>query len=281
MTDVKSEAVEKEVVETDTTQVAPPATKEPATEAETVEKETDQAPSTESESDLPAGSENWTEEQRRAFQEKRLENKALKEEVERLRQEGGERAHKESAFSAFRAQAPVAGQPEIRIENFTNPVTGETDFAAYNRAVNEVITQRATQSASQIAQQTTQELLDENNARQKYPELFNDPETEQEIADRWFAAKMRGEDPSIADIAGRVAKRYGKAISKAEKVGVEKALNEVSEKEQAGLSASGQTSEPARQQTSSEEFERLRTRTRVGDYDAVAARVSKIPWANK
>ena len=267
-----TQKAEEKVRETETPQVAPPTTEQPTTGAETMVKEpVAQVPLTEGESDLPAD----IKEQRRAFQEQRLE-------IKRLREEAAKRERSESAFNAFRAQTPPVGQPvELRIENFTNPATGETDYAAYNQAVNQVITQQASQNAAYIAQQTTKELLDENNARQKHPELFADQETEQEIADRWLAAKMRGENPSISEIADRVAKRFKRAISSAEKVGAEKILTEVSEKEKAGLSASSQTAQPARQQASQEDLERLQTQTRRGDDDAIAARISRIPWANK
>ncbi len=263
---------EEKAGEAETPQVVPPTTEQPTTGAETMVKEpVDQVPLTEGESDLPAD----VEEQRRAFQEQRLE-------IKRLREEAAKREKSESAFNAFRVQTPPIGQPvELRIENFTNPVTGETDYAAYNQAVNQVIQRQATQSASFIAQQTTNEMLDENNARLKHPTEFKDKNFEQRVADRWVAAKFRGENPSISDIADDEANLYGKAISKAEKVGEEKALTDLSEKEKAGLSASGQTSTPARQESSREDFEQLQAKTRRGDFDAVAARISKIPWANK
>jgi len=269
--DSKGQAEEKEV-EVETTQVPSPDTKDSTTGDQTTAKESgDQGSVAEDESDLPVDE----MERRRAFQEQR-------QEIKRLREEVAARGPRESAFNAFRAQTPPVGQTVApRIENYTNPVTGETDYAAYNQAVNQVITQQASQNAAYIAQQTTKELLDENNARQKHPELFADQETEQEIADRWLAAKMRGENPSISEIADRVAKRFKRAISSAEKVGAEKILTEVSEKEKAGLSASSQTAQPARQQASQEDLERLQTQTRRGDDDAIAARISRIPWANK
>lgn len=268
---MEDQKVEQSAVETETTQVSSPATEVPTTGVQTTQEESvDQGSAVEGESNLPG----MTEEQRRAFQEQRLE-------IKRLREEVASRKQSESAFAPFRTVTPpVSQQSDIRLENFIDPNTGLTDYTAYNHAVNQQIA-RAEQTARYTAQQTTQELIDENNARNKYPDLFNDPETEREIADRWLAAKMRGENPSIADIAGRVANRFQRAVSKAEKVGAEKALTEVTEKEKAGLSASGQTSEPGRQQLSAEEAENLSYQTRKGNYDAVASRLSKIPWANK
>jgi hypothetical protein len=54
-----------------------------------------------------------------------------------------------------------------------------------------------------------------------------------------------------------------------------------SEKEQASLTVSGQTSQPAQQAASAEQLEELGRKSRFGDDDAIAARMSKIPWANK
>lgn len=275
MTDQTSVKAEEKVVENVTTQTDSPKVEEPTTEVQTTTVEgVDQVSTSESTDDSPAGSENWTAEQRRAFQEMRLENKRLKEQVQAT-------TKKESAFNVFRPQTPPVSQPaQVRVEDYQDQLTGETNWTAYNQAVNTAIA-NASKQAEFVAQQTAQDIVDENNARTKYPELFNDQETEQEIADRWFAAKMRGENPSITQIAERVAKRYSRAVSKAEKIGAEKAFNELSEKEQAGLSASGQTSEPARQEASQEDIERLRVRSRGGDDDAITARISKIPYANK
>ena len=255
----ESVAVEKEV-ET-TTQTDSPQVEVPATEEQTVQAKVDQ-PKTEQVSNV----ESEESKDPREFQIKRLaeENKRLKAE-----QKQG------SAFDAFRPQAqPV--QDQVNINNFTDQY-GEVNWNAYNAAV----LSHAQQVANVQAQQTVQELLDENNARSKYPELFEDSDIEQEIADRWVAAKLRGENVTVTDIAGRIAKRVSKDVSKAEKRGAEKILQEVSSKEQAGLSASGQTSQGSRQQASDEDQAFLEAETRVGNQDAIVARLKNIPWANK
>lgn len=271
MADQKSDKAEEKVVETETTQVESPTTESPITGDETAQtEEVSKTSVVEKSDDLPEDS----EEQRRAFQEMRQEIKRLKEET-KLKNKS------ESAFNMFRPQTPPASQPgPVRVEDYQDPMTGETNWTAYNNAVNDALV-KTRQIASFEAQQSTQELIDENNARNKHPEIFADPEAEEEIASRYLFYKMRGENVSISDIAERVAKRYSKAVSKAEKIGAEKALNEVTEKENAGLSASSQTSQPARTTESVEDYERLRANTRRGDDDAIAARISKIPWANK
>jgi hypothetical protein len=92
---------------------------------------------------------------------------------------------------------------------------------------------------------------------------------------------MRGENPSISDIASRVAKRFGTAVSKAEKIGAEKILEEVSPKEQAALAAEGGTSSTTRNQISDDEFETLRRQSRGKDSsaeDAIAKRLKAVPY---
>lgn len=273
MTDQTSVVAEEKVqVENETTSTKSPQVEVPTTEEQTTQEvSVDQDTSSESTDDSLAGSENWTAEQRRAFQEQRQEIKRLKEQVESK--------PSESAFAAFRPQSAPVSQP-VKIESFTDPISGETNWDAFNAAQ----TKREQDLISQaqfVAQQTTQELMDENSARIKHPEEFKDKNFEQRVADRWFAAKMRGENPSVSQIADDEARLYSKAVSKAEKIGAEKAFTELSEKEKAGLSASGQTSQPSRQEASQEDIERLRVKTRGGDDDAITARISKIPWANK
>jgi hypothetical protein len=248
------------------TQTSPPQVEAPPTEEQTNQVNTDSQVTDE----LPVD----VEEQRRAFQEQRLE-------IKRLREEKEARAKSESAFDVFRPKAvPQTQSGPIRVEDYTDPYTGVLDTNRYNEAVNNKL-QFAEQNARFTAQQTVQETLDENKAKDKYPELFADPETEQEIADRWFAARMRGENPSVFDIAGRVAKRFGTAVSKAEKIGAEKILEQVSPKEQAALAAEGGTSFTSRNQLSNDEFETLRRQSRGRDSsaeDAVAKRLKRIPY---
>lgn len=265
----KTKAEEK-VVETDTTQTTPPVVEEAPTEPQTTpEAPVDQSAAVEKTDDFPEDA----AEQRRAFQEQRLEIKRLKTEKEA-------RSKGESAFNAFRQQVPPSPVNPVNIQDYTDPVTGETNLGAYNQAVNGAIA-KTQEVASFQAKQTAEDLIDENNARTKFPEVMDNSETEREVADLWLAAKLRGENPLVSEIASRIAKREGKTASKAEKIGAEKILTEVSEKEQASLSAVGQTSAPTRQVASQEELESQRVQTRYGNDEAITARVSKIPWANK
>lgn len=252
---------EESAVET-TTQVSSPQTEVSSTETQTPQESATQAEV----SDVST----QTEEERRDFQIRRLaeENRRLKDEKEA-------RAKHESAFNAFRpTQVPTTG---VQIENYQDPSTGEVNWQAYNYAM----VQTAQQAAQVAAQATTQDLMDEQSARTKHPDLFSDPEVEQEIADRWVAAKLRGENRTISQITDAVAQRYGKVSSKVEKAAMEKVLTQVTEKEQAALAAPAQTSAPARQAVAQSDLEDLRVATRFGKTEATAVRMKSIPWANK
>jgi hypothetical protein len=262
---------EQKVVETETTQTPSPEVEKPITGAETGVKESDDQGSVTKKSDV---SDVMTEEQRRAFQEMRLENKWLKEVMESRTDEG-------SAFDVFKTQAPpVAAPGPIDVRNFTDTVTGDTNWQAYNQAVQQR-EQRLLSQARFEAQQTVREEIDEQRARSKYPELFADKNTEKLIAAQWFFEKAQGNNASITQIAEGFARNFKQAVSKAEKIGEERALDEVTEKEKAGLSAQSQTQAEARSEASAEEEAHLSYQTRRGNDDAIASRISKIPWANK
>lgn len=239
-----------------TSVVTPPVTEESSTDSnQTPEVVT---PVNEVPDSLP----NDTEEQRRAFQEMRLENKRLKEEMEA-------RGKTESAFDAFR---PKQVTSQLDMGQFTDPMTGEIDLARYNQSV----VAQANQTATVQANQAVDERLDEFQARNKYPDVFTDKESEQEVADRWFAAKMRGENPSVSEIAKKVASRNSKAVSKAEEIGAEKALNELTPKEQAGLNAQSVTSSQANAELSAEANEVSRSKVRHGDDIELAKLMAKV-----
>ena len=249
-------AVESEVEPT--TQTESPQVEVPSTEEQTAQLEADQ----------PKGEQVPDVQTDEPKDPREYQNRRLAEENRRLK------AERVSAFDALRPQSQVQGQVDVR--TYTDEF-GNTNWNAYNAA----LVSNAQQVATTQAQQTVQEMLDEQNARTKHPQLFEDPDMEQEIADLWIAAKFRGENATISDIAAKVARRNGKDVSKAEKKAVEKVLQEVSFKEQAGLSASGQTSQGSRQVQSDEDHEQLSQATRTGSEDAIVARLKNIPWANK
>lgn len=267
----EEKVAEEKAVETETTQTESPQVESPITGDKTVQEEDVVQTPVAEESDVPQ----QTELERREFQNKRLaeENRRLKEEMEAKPKEP-------SAFESFRAQTPPVQSVPVRIENFVDPITGETNWNGYNNAQQQR-EQAIFQQAKFEARSEVQETLDEEKARTKFPELMNDPITEKQIASRWLYEKVQGHNVSITDIAGEFARNFKQAASKAEKIGAERVLNEVSEKEKAGLTASSQSSQSAVRSSSQEEVEQLSAKTRSGDADAITARISKIPWANK
>lgn len=268
--DDQNKVVEEKVVETETTQDSSPQSESPITGDETVQGGSDvQAPVAED----SAETNGMTEEQRRAFQEQRLEIKRLKEEKEAL-------PRGESAFNVFRANTPPVSNEPVQIQNFMDPITGETNWQSYNQAQQQR-EQSIVQQAKSEARSEVQELMDEEKARAKFPDQMNDPVTEKQIAARWLYEKWQGNNVSVTQIAGEFARNFKQAVSKAEKVGAERVLNEVSEKEKAGLTASSQSSQGAARASSMEDQAQLTAATRSGSDDAITARISKIPWANK
>ena len=264
MDTLKNDQAAQNEVET-TTQVVSPTTEAPTTQTQTPQAQA--KPET-----VPDVVPDDIEEQRRAFQE-------MRQELKRLKEEKTVRSQSESAFKVFRPQpnATLDLAQGLKVEDYTDPLTGEVNRPAYNAATEA----RQARMAAVQAQSSVQEQIDENNARSKHPELFADPEIEEEIASRWYFNRIQGKNVSVTDIADSVAKRFSKAVSRAEKSGMEKALTEVSPKEQAALQASSQTSAPARQAASQEDMSRLQNATRFGSEDAIAARMKGIPWANK
>lgn len=258
MTD-ENNVVAQQVVDEQTTQTSSPQVEEAPSQPQTSE-----APvATEVPDELPES----VEEQRRAFQEMRRELKALKEaKEESVPQSEG------SAFDAFRPQGNVVPQT-VNPDAFTDPVTGMTDLGAYNNAV--------MANARAAAVQATQEAMDEQTARSKHPDLFADPTSERQIADLWFAAKMRGENVTVTQVADSFAQRFGKVVSKAEKAAAERVLTEVSAKEQASAGVPAQSGTVGQAAVSYEADDGLKERARFGDENALAELMARVPWAGR
>lgn len=265
----KSAAVEEKEEET-TSQDSSPQSKEEITEPQTEQAEIESQKKPDEVSEEPSDAdpnvepkeepEGMTEEQRKAFQQQRLEIKKLKEEQE-ARKKG------ESAFDSFRPKPQQLGVPDIN--NFVNADTGAVDWSGYNQAV--------INQAQSVATQTVQDQIDENNARQKFPDVFADPDLEEAVAGQWFANKLQGKDTSISDLAEKFSKKLTKATTKAQKEGAKKALTELTPKEQASLSVQGQST-GAQTQANVEEEETLRQKARHGDEDALTQLMKGVSW---
>jgi hypothetical protein len=244
-------AVEQTTTQTDSPRVEEKPTVSQTTESAAVQEVSDEFPESQ-------------EEQRKAFQQMRQELKALKE--------AKEETPKESAFDAFRPQQQVTGAP-VDPQLYADPISGNVNWQAYNQALK--------QEATTAARQAAQEMMDEQTARTKHPDLFTNPARERKIADLWFAAKMRGENPTITQVADEYARELGSVLSKAEKNAAEKVLTEVSEKEKAAMAVTSQSSHAAQAQVTSYETEAAMDRVRRGDTDALASLMSKVPWAGR
>lgn len=259
MTDGKA-VVQNE--EEKTSQDNSPQSEETITKSQTdqVEVETQEIPDEVSEETSDVGVEkSMSEEQRKAFQEQRLE-------IKKLREEKDARARGESAFNAFR---PKPQQGTVDINNYVDQNTGQVNWGGYNQAV--------VNQAQSVAAQTVQEQIDENNARQKYPEVFADPDLEEAVAGQWLASKFGGKEVSITDIASRFSKKLAKANTQAEKEGAKKALTELTPKEQASLSVQTQSG-GAKTQANVEEEETLKYQTRFGNDEALGQLMGRVAW---
>jgi hypothetical protein len=263
-----NQTVVEETADETTSQDSSPQSEEPTTEVQnTLETQVEPEETTE---DVPQDADvdkTMSEEQRRAFQQMRLENKKLKEERE-------QRLKGENAFDVFRPKAPTGG---VDINNYVDPVSGNVDWASYNQAM-------STQTRSE-ASQTVKELLDEERARNLYPDVFANPKLEQAIAGQWFAARLQGKDVSVSELAADYAELVQQSVAKAEKKaeerGAKQALTELTVKEAAGLKAQSTTSAPARQAQSAQDEETLKVRARYGDDDALTALVGSVGWKEK
>lgn len=256
MDETKNVAAES-AVET-TTQPSSPQGKAPETQVETTTKEQQVV-----EPDLP----NEESEARRAFQQQRLENKQLKEELDRLKSEQEGRMRNESAFNSFRAPTQP-GVQQVDINQFVEPTTGEVNWNGYNAALNA----SAQAIAANQASQTVKEQLDEYQARSKYPDVFKDKELEKEVAARYLFERLNGNtNVTVESLAGQVAKRINKALDKAAQQGAEQALTELSPKEQASLAVQGTTSAPSRTAQSAEEEQATRLKIRRGGEEGIDA----------
>lgn len=218
-----------------------------------------------------------------AWKNMRLENKRLKEELDK-------RQKSQSAFDNLYPQRSDAqtiqqaqnqyGSQYVNINQYVDPNTGEFDAQSYNQAVNSRIHQ-----LEQRISQTDQER-DEREAREAVPQLNPndkdnyDPDFEERVAERWLYQNYKGNSVTLKEIALDLSKRENSTTKKARQQGAQQAMESLSEKEQASLDVAPQTSARARQAQSQEERAQLRGRVRSGDEAALTRIMSRIPWAS-
>jgi len=214
-----------------------------------------------------------TTEQAKAFQEMRRRIKELEEQV-------GEKKARQSAFDQLKPKYSPdqiqQAKEQVDINKFIDPTTGQFQAHLYNEAVNKTID--ATRREAQFtASQTVAQSMDEARAKDKYPAL--DPESEEfnrdfeeSVASKYFFQLYQGKNPSIYKIASKEAKVFVKDIKKVEQETTQKVKEQLTEKEQAALSASGR-SQPGL--SDRERLEVLQDRSRHGDNWAVAERLRR------
>lgn len=187
-----------------------------------------------------------------AFIRYRQENKQLRDELNALR------GQQVSAFDSLKSK------PEVN-----NDGVNWGQYGVYDP--NQVAVQVRAE-----AEQATQDKLDEFTARQQVPEMA-DPEFEELVASSWFRKRYAGESPSITNEAKRLQTWWNRASKKQQEIAVQKAVEQVSEKEEASLTSIGTNSNAAQQALSRENLEDLKLRSRKGDESAIFARLREIP----
>lgn len=208
-------------------------------------------------------------EQAKAFQTMRRKLKELEVQV-------SEKKRRQSVFeelkpSSVSQNVPTASAP-IDVNQFIDPSTGQFNAHEYNAAVNRAI-ESARREAHYTASQTVNQTIDENRAREKFPQL--DPNSDQfdasfeeKVASRYFFDLYRGKNPTLSKIAEAEAKVHFRTDErKLEKEVAQKVKEQLTEKEQAALSAGGR-SKP--QDLTSQQMESIRRKSREGDLWATA-----------
>ena len=220
--------------------------------------------------------EKMTPEQAKAFQTQRQEIKRLREEM----------AKKEKAESAFKALRPSSGQAGIlevpKVESFMD-AEGRIDMVGYQDSVQKY--QQTQAIRAQAEQRQLKQEMEENFLKMKDSRL--DPDNKGEfdevfegrVADRWSRMALESlyqgkPEPSLQEAYNAVVKE---GVSPREKEQISKeTLEQVSEKEQAASTAEAPSTAPrAKGVKMVADFEELRYKTKLGDNDALAARIQK------
>ncbi len=278
---VKKKQSAEETVEEATRQA--PETEEPIESVETTESEPEtpeKAVKTPEEEEGEKPEVVPEEKDPRAFQARRQA-----EEIRRLKEELARNKTRESAFDALTPRVPQTVRQSPRAEQFMD-TEGRIDILAFdeaNRRWQE--TQAAIMQEGQREQsfKMEREFLKMKDPRldEKNLETF-DPKLEQRVADRYGRLAMEAlyhgkPEPSLKQVYHDVLSEYGPTPKEKEKISQE-TLEKVSEKEQAASTSESPSTAPrAKGMKSSSSFEDLRQKTKQGNDEALAERLSKIP----
>lgn len=231
---------ESEVQEQEAGQPQEPEQQPSETETDASQEETNEA------EEVPKDNAAWAK--------MRTENKQLKQALE---QSGVDAEYLEMLRQANQPFTPQPSQPQ--------QVNEDAEYNQVTSAVNNA-QQVSTQAMQRIQQlESRLEQQQDKSARDKYPDLFRNPEFEAEVAEKKLVARVMGIDRSTTEIADQVAKRFKRSIEQAKVEATQQAQHREAQKTQAVVQPQTTTSSGVSSQDTKDE---LRERARRGDRQA-------------
>lgn len=200
-----------------------------------------------------------------------------RQQFEKLKSQLAEARGSKSPFESIRQ--PQA--PQAPVAPLYDPSTGYVDVNELENLRNVALEAQHQIAELKAERQRQDEERQTAEALSAYPELDpdaknHDKELYEATLDFVVAAQNRGKTLTLKQAADRVKALSQKEVSKAEKAGATKALEELAPKEQAALEATGRSDRRVAAQDSGELIER----TRTGDLGAIVARLKGIPPIN-
>jgi hypothetical protein len=230
------------------------------------QKEVSEAGGSFRQEELPEGVTDRTKEQ---FEKLKQSNQALKEQLDQLTAQ-----QRQSVLGSL---APNQRQPNQ--DQFVDPYTGEVDVAKLNKAITDA--QRQANVARAEAQKI-KESTQEKEAYTTYPGLnpraknFDKglyQRTRAILLDSMInQADYGNRELTLKEAADLASGPDNAKVKEAEERGSQKALDQLTSKEQASLGAEGRSD----RQPSAADYDSLRVRSRQGDDNAVVERLKKI-----
>lgn len=193
-----------------------------------------------------------------AWAKMRVENKQLKQALEQS-----------GVDAEYLDQLRQASQPVSA--DYSQATTQVDDSAEYGQVTQAVNTAQSlsAQAMAEIRELKNQlENQQDMAARQKYPDLFKNPEFEAIVAEKKLVARMLGKNRTTTEIADEASRLFSKSIEKAQAQATEQA--EVRQTQKTQAVAQPQTTTSAGTGTGDSKDE-LRMRVRRGDRDAQEA----------
>jgi len=214
---------------------------------------------------LPEGTTDRTKEQ---FEKLTASNKQLKAQLDKLQAE-------------IATQSPSVGYnvPQPKAAEFVDPATGEVDIDKLNKGLAEAVSQA--QQARQEVRRMKEEAQ-EKEAYSTYPQLKpNAKGFDKELYQKTRALLLDsminpqdygGRTLTMKEAADKASGVSQTIVNKAKAEGAEDAIGQLTPKEQASLEATGRSD----RRKSVGDLAGLQKRTRLGDLDAIVARMSNL-----